>query len=54
MDVIVADKYISSATVRQAERRQIPIVSVEWVIQCLITGQRLSFMGHAKYAHNFE
>ena len=52
VDVIVADKHISSATLALAEQQHIPVVSSEWVVQCLIAGRRLSVTGHAKYMHS--
>ena len=52
VDVIVADKHISSATLALAKRQQVPVVSSEWVVQCLIAGRRLSVTGHVKYMHS--
>jgi len=49
VDVIVADKHISNATLTLAKQQQIPVVSSEWVVQCLISGRRLSVTGHDKY-----
>jgi len=49
VDVIVATQQISSATFEQAKQQQIPVVSCEWVVQCLIAGRRLSVTGHDKY-----
>ena len=49
VDVIVAAQQISSATFEQAKQQQIPVVSHEWVVQCLIAGRRLSVTGHDKY-----
>ena len=51
VDVIVADKHVSSGTLQLATQLNIAVVSCEWVIQCLIAGRRLSFTGHDKYAH---
>jgi len=35
-----------------ARNQQIPVVSTEWVVQCLIAGRQLSVTGHAKYMHS--
>jgi len=53
VDVIVADKHVSSVTLQRASEQQIAIVSSEWVIQCLIVGRRLSVTGHPKYMHTY-
>jgi len=52
VDVIVADKHISQTTLTSAKHQQIPVVSSEWVVQCLIAGRRLSVIGHVKYLLN--
>jgi len=49
VDVIVADKHFSRATLTLASHQEVPVVTTEWVVQCLITGRRLSVTGHAKY-----
>lgn len=49
VDVIVADKHMSNATLTLAKRQQIPVVTSEWVVQCLIAGRRLPFDGHPRY-----
>ena len=52
VDVIVADKHVSSETLTLAKHQLIPVVSSEWVVQCLISGRRLDVTGHVKYMHN--
>ena len=49
VDVIVADKYIGNATLTLARKQQIPVVTSEWIVQCLIAGRRLSVDSHPRY-----
>lgn len=54
VDVVVADKYIRPAVLGQASGLGVPVVSSEWIIQCLIHGHRLPFLSHAKFKHDHQ
>ncbi|XP_066199352.1 TP53-binding protein 1 isoform X3 [Saccopteryx leptura] len=52
-DVVVTDPSCPASVLKCAEALQLPVVSQEWVIQCLIVGERIGFTQHPKYKHNF-
>ncbi|XP_068961971.1 TP53-binding protein 1 isoform X2 [Petaurus breviceps papuanus] len=52
-DVVVTDPSCPSSVLKCAEALQLPVVSQEWVIQCLIAGERVGFKQHPKYKHDY-
>ncbi|XP_022107017.1 TP53-binding protein 1-like [Acanthaster planci] len=48
-DVIVTDPSCPRSLLHRAQQLDIPVVSCEWVIQCLINGVRVDYRGHEKY-----
>ncbi|XP_065726987.1 TP53-binding protein 1 isoform X1 [Phocoena phocoena] len=52
-DVVVTDPSCPASVLKCAEALQLPVVSQEWVIQCLIVGQRIGFKQHPKYKHDY-
>ncbi|XP_021097343.1 TP53-binding protein 1 isoform X4 [Heterocephalus glaber] len=52
-DVVVTDPSCPASVLKCAEALQLPVVSQEWVIQCLIVGERIGFKQHPKYKHNY-
>ncbi|XP_033633943.1 nascent polypeptide-associated complex subunit alpha, muscle-specific form-like isoform X3 [Asterias rubens] len=53
-DVIVTDPSCPRSLLHRAHSLKIPMVSCEWVIQCLINGVRVPYRGHAKYEWNYR
>ncbi|KAM8781402.1 TP53-binding protein 1 isoform 2-T2 [Rhynchonycteris naso] len=52
-DVVVTDPSCPASVLKCAEALQLPVVSQEWVIQCLIVGERIGFTQHPKYKHDY-
>ncbi|XP_040348405.1 TP53-binding protein 1 isoform X3 [Herpailurus yagouaroundi] len=52
-DVVVTDPSCPASVLKCAEALQLPVVSQEWVIQCLIVGERIGFKQHPKYKHDY-
>ncbi|XP_055134909.1 TP53-binding protein 1 isoform X1 [Symphalangus syndactylus] len=52
-DVVVTDPSCPASVLKCAEALQLPVVSQEWVIQCLIVGARIGFKQHPKYKHDY-
>lgn len=52
-DVVVTDPSCPASVLKCAEALQLPVVSQEWVIQCLIVGKRIGFKQHPKYKHDY-
>ncbi|KAI5129342.1 Tp53-Binding Protein 1 [Manis pentadactyla] len=52
-DVVVTDPSCPASVLKCAEALQLPVVSQEWVIQCLIVGERTGFKQHPKYKHDY-
>lgn len=52
-DVVVTDPSCPASVLKCAEALQLPVVSQEWVIQCLIVGDRVGFKQHPKYKHDY-
>lgn len=53
IDIVVTDSSCPKKFLTAAERNRIPVVSSEWVIQCLICGFRLPHDAHPKFRHNY-
>ncbi|ELU05991.1 hypothetical protein CAPTEDRAFT_19900 [Capitella teleta] len=54
VNFVLADASIASHVKSSAIDLGIPIVSSEWVIQCLINGQRLPYDAHEKFQHDYH
>ena len=54
VDVELADKHALPSQVRMAENLGVPVVSSEWVIQCLIMGCRLPHQAHPKFKYDYQ
>ncbi|KAK7011385.1 TP53-binding protein 1 isoform X1 [Biomphalaria glabrata] len=54
VNVVITDSACPTSMVRKCERLNIPLVSTEWVIQCLINGHLMKYKGHEKYKHDFQ
>lgn len=54
VDAVITDGSCSPDIIEQADSQNIPLSSSEWVIQCLIHGQKVAFDGHEKFAYNYE
>ncbi|XP_045142354.1 TP53-binding protein 1 isoform X2 [Echinops telfairi] len=52
-DVVVTDPSCPASVLKCAEALQLPVVSQEWVIQCLIVGDKIGFKQHPKYKHDY-
>eukprot|EP00026_Physarum_polycephalum_P010723 Phypoly_transcript_10898.p1 GENE.Phypoly_transcript_10898~~Phypoly_transcript_10898.p1 ORF type:complete len:201 (+),score=32.21 Phypoly_transcript_10898:542-1144(+) len=52
-DVVVSDPFPDHAYKKQATIQMTPIVSVEWVIQCLINQITQPFDGHPRYHYRY-
>eukprot|EP00079_Xenopus_tropicalis_P015248 XP_004912689.1 PREDICTED: tumor suppressor p53-binding protein 1 isoform X2 [Xenopus tropicalis] len=51
-DVVVTDCSCPESMLKCAQALDLPVVSQEWVIQCLISGKQLKHSAHPKYKHN--
>ncbi|XP_048253289.1 TP53-binding protein 1-like isoform X1 [Haliotis rufescens] len=54
VNVIVTDSGCPSSVLHQAKQLKIPLVSTEWVIQCLINGHLLGYTSHPQYTHDYQ
>ncbi|XP_043933470.1 TP53-binding protein 1 isoform X2 [Protopterus annectens] len=52
-NVMVTDQSCPSYLLKCAKALDLPVVSQEWVIQCLISGERLSYDQHPQYKHSY-
>lgn len=53
VQVLVTDSTCKSVTLRTARSLCVPVVSTEWVIQCLVNGHLMDFTGHPRYKYDF-
>ncbi|XP_041368537.1 TP53-binding protein 1-like [Gigantopelta aegis] len=53
LDVVVTDNTCPTNIKRRAEKLGIPVISTEWVIQCLINGHQVGYDMHPRYRHDF-
>ena len=44
---------MQTSVVQKMKRLSIPIVSTEWIIQCLIKGELMDMEAHARYKHDY-
>ncbi|XP_067871653.1 TP53-binding protein 1 isoform X2 [Heterodontus francisci] len=53
-DIVVTDSSCPPLLLKCAESLALPVVSQEWIIQSLVTGQRVSHNNHPKYKHTYK
>ncbi|KAK7116811.1 TP53-binding protein 1-like isoform X3 [Littorina saxatilis] len=53
VDVVVTDHTCDQSVVDKARQLGVPVVSSEWVMQCIINNTLLKHDAHPKYYHNF-
>ena len=53
LDVVVSNHTINSEALEGATRHNTAVVSLEWVIQCLISGNVVQPDAHPKYRHDY-
>lgn len=53
MQVVVTDNSCKPQILRSARTLKIPVVSTEWLIQCLINGHLMDFTGHPMYDYDY-
>ncbi|XP_060709944.1 TP53-binding protein 1 isoform X2 [Hemiscyllium ocellatum] len=53
-DMMITDPSCPVSLLKCAESLSLPVVSQEWVIQSLITGQKVSHNSHPKYKHTYK
>lgn len=49
VDVIISDSTCPVSVIKKAQQMRIPVVSSEYVVQCLINGRRLPYEAHEKF-----
>ncbi|KAJ8028874.1 TP53-binding protein 1 [Holothuria leucospilota] len=53
-DVIITDPACPQQVLHHARLLNIPVVSAEWAVQCLINGRRLRYDGNHRYQWNYR
>ncbi|XP_069078699.1 TP53-binding protein 1 isoform X2 [Pleurodeles waltl] len=53
VDVLVTDRSCPASILKCAQALHLPVVSQEWVIQCLINGDKVGYHKHPKYKHDY-
>ncbi|CAC5395000.1 TP53BP1 [Mytilus coruscus] len=53
VQVVVTDNSCKPQILRSARSLKIPVVSTEWLIQCLINGHLMDFTGHPMYEYDY-
>ena len=54
VEVLVTDRDVDDRVLVTLLQADIPVVSSEWAIQCLITGRRVPYTKHQRYRHDYE
>ena len=54
LDLVVADHHISPSVLHRAKQLHVPLVSAEWIIQCLVCGRIRDSDAHPMYQHDYE
>lgn len=52
--VVVSKPGLDVSVARRMARINVPVVSTEWIIQCLIRGVVVNTEGHERYKYDFE
>ncbi|XP_076330503.1 uncharacterized protein LOC143236114 [Tachypleus tridentatus] len=53
VDIVLSDPSCPQDVLKRAQQLSIPVLSSEWIIQCLINGQRLPFNAHSKFKYDY-
>ncbi|XP_062405968.1 TP53-binding protein 1 isoform X2 [Sardina pilchardus] len=53
-DVMVTERSCPSAVVKRASSRSLPVVSLEWLVQSLIVGERQDYASDPQYRHDYD
>ena len=53
VDVLITNSQCPDDIIKSAKKRKIPIVSSEWIIQCLIMGKRIAYDAHPKFRYDY-
>lgn len=53
-DVMVTERSCPSAVVKRAGSRLLPVVSLEWLVQSLIVGERQNYDSDPQYRHDYD
>ena len=54
VDVVISDPSCPAAIVRRCHQLDVPLVSSEWVAQCLINGTQVNFDSHYSYKYDYS
>ncbi|PIO26258.1 hypothetical protein AB205_0038620 [Aquarana catesbeiana] len=52
-DVVITDRSCPESILICAQALNLPVVSSEWAIQCLINGVQVGYNKHPKYKHDY-
>ncbi|KAM9311899.1 TP53-binding protein 1 [Gastrophryne carolinensis] len=52
-DVVITDHSCPDSILKCTEALALPVVSSEWLIQCLINGVKVGYNNHPKYKHDY-
>ncbi|XP_053573707.1 TP53-binding protein 1 isoform X1 [Bombina bombina] len=52
-DVVITDRSCPQSIVKCAQALNLPVISQEWIIQCLITGKKVGYHTHPKYKYDY-
>lgn len=52
-DVLVTEKSCPSVVVGLASSASLPVVSLEWLVQSLIVGERQDYTADPQYSHDY-
>ncbi|XP_018421965.1 PREDICTED: tumor suppressor p53-binding protein 1 [Nanorana parkeri] len=52
-DVVITDPSCPESILKCAQALNLPVVSSEWVIQCLVNGVQVGYNKHPKYKHDY-
>lgn len=52
-DVMVTEKSCPSAVIKLASSASLPVVSLEWLVQSLIIGERQDYKSDPQYSHDY-
>ena len=53
VDYVVTDATCNKEVLNRAESVNLPVVSAEWIVQCLITGRLLKHDASPKFVWNY-
>ncbi|KAJ8412991.1 hypothetical protein AAFF_G00105730 [Aldrovandia affinis] len=53
-DLVVTDRSCPPSVLRRAASLDVPVLSPEWVIQSLVSGERQGYSSHAQFRHDYS